>query len=131
MTRFAAVNFSVELRSAGCSRRIPGSMVRISSTFVPLRTSAGFFDSVQASRSEACAPLGMPGHPKRSHSHVSQKQRNPSTSLRAGVGTPLLVETLKIVILSEAKDLCTPRQLHRSFAAKNAAQDDKVCGGQF
>ena len=53
--------------------------------------------------------------------------------LRSGQawGTPRLVETLKIVILSEAKDLCTPRQLHRSFAAKNAAQDDKVCGGQF
>ena len=31
------------------------------------------------------------------------------------------------VILSEAKDLCTPGQLHRSFAAKDAAQDDKFC----
>jgi hypothetical protein len=34
------------------------------------------------------------------------------------------------VILSarclRAKDLCTSRQLHRSFAAKDAAQDDKL-----
>src|SRR5206468_1221654 len=29
-----------------------------------------------------------------------------------------------VVILSEAKDLCIPSQLHRSFAAKDAAQDD-------
>ena len=28
------------------------------------------------------------------------------------------------VNLSEAKDLCSPRGLHRSFAANNAAQDD-------
>jgi hypothetical protein len=31
-----------------------------------------------------------------------------------------------IVILSNAKDLCTPSQLHRSFAADNAAQDDNA-----
>ncbi len=30
------------------------------------------------------------------------------------------------VILSEAKNLCTPGQLHRSFAAKRAAQDNKA-----
>ena len=35
-----------------------------------------------------------------------------------------------LVILSEAKDLCTllaAPKMHRSFAAKNAAQDDKPC----
>jgi hypothetical protein len=31
-----------------------------------------------------------------------------------------------IVVLSEAKDLCICAELHRSFAAKNAAQDDRA-----
>jgi Acyl-CoA dehydrogenase, C-terminal domain len=38
---------------------------------------------------------------------------------------------LHVVILSEAKDLCTlpvPFKLHRSFAANDAAQDDKPFG---
>jgi hypothetical protein len=37
------------------------------------------------------------------------------------------------VILSEAKDLCTllaAPKMHRSFAAKNAAQDDKPRAGK-
>jgi hypothetical protein len=34
-------------------------------------------------------------------------------------------DTPSFVILSEVKDLCNPGRVHRSFAAKNATQDDK------
>ena len=40
-------------------------------------------------------------------------------------------ESNRLVILGEAKDLCAPGQLHRSFAANNAAQDDKGMSGAY
>jgi hypothetical protein len=50
-----------------------------------------------------------------------------TAAIKPNLGVEQARPGLSLVILSKAKDLCTflaAEKMHRSFAAKNAAQDD-------